>query len=79
MSLFAHLRTALRQVKRNPSFFAIALAALALGIGANTAVFSAVEGVLLRPLPYAHPSRLVMVWERVSYLGFAHNTPAAAN
>ncbi|MGB6496499.1 MAG: ABC transporter permease, partial [Candidatus Acidiferrum sp.] len=79
MTLFAYLRAALRQMKRNPGFFAIALAALALGIGANTAIFSAVEGVLLKPLPYADPGRLVMVWERVSYLGFAHNTPAAAN
>ena len=79
MSIYANLRTAFRQMKRNPGFFAIALAALALGIGANTAIFSAVEGVLLRPLPYADPSRLVMVWEDASYLGFAHNTPAAAN
>ncbi len=79
MNLYAYLRTAFRQMKRNPGFFAIALAALALGIGANTAIFSAVEGVLLRPLPYADPSRLVMVWEDASYLGFAHNTPAAAN
>ena len=79
MNLYAYLRSALRQMKRNPGFFAVALAALALGIGANTAIFSAVEGVLLRPLPYDDPSRLVMVWEDASYVGFAHNTPAAAN
>ena len=79
MNFHAYLRTAFRQIKHNPGFFAIALAALALGIGANTAIFSAVEGVLLRPLPYAAPGRLVMVWEDASYLGFAHNTPAAAN
>jgi putative ABC transport system permease protein len=79
MNLYAYLNSAFRQMKRNPGFFAVALAALALGIGANTAIFSAVEGLLLRPLPYADPGRLVMVWEDASYVGFAHNTPAAAN
>jgi putative ABC transport system permease protein len=79
MSLYAYLRSALRQMKRNPGFFVVALTALALGIGANTAIFSAVEGVLLRPLPYADPSRLVMVWEDASYLGFSRNNPAAGN
>src|SRR5271155_4286645 len=79
MNFYAHLRSAFRQMKRNPGFFAVALAALALGIGANTAIFSAVEGVLLRPLPFADASKLVMVWEDASYLGFSQNTPAAAN
>jgi predicted permease len=79
MSLLAHLKFAFRQFQKNPGFFAIAIAALALGIGANTAIFSAVEALLLRPLPYGDPSRLVMVWEDVSFLGFAHNTPAPAN
>jgi predicted permease len=79
MNLYAYFRSAFRQMKRNPGFFAVALTALALGIGANTAIFSAVEGVLLRPLPYADPNRLVMVWEDASYLGFSRNNPAAGN
>src|ERR1700722_15677587 len=79
MNFYAYLRCAFRQMQRNPGFFAVALTALALGIGANTAIFSAVEGVLLRPLPYADPSRLVMVWEDASYLGLSQNNPAAAN
>ena len=53
----------LRQVRRNPMFSAIAIATLALGIGVNTAMFSAVDAVLIRPLPYVDADRLVMVWD----------------
>ena len=79
MSLLAHLKYAFRQIKKNPGFFGIALPALALGIGANTAIFSAVEAVLLRPLPFIESGRLVIVWEDASFVGFKFNTPAPAN
>jgi predicted permease len=53
----------LRQLRRNPAFSAIAIATLALGIGGVAAMFSAVDAVLIRPLPYADADRLVMVWD----------------
>src|SRR5262249_32651982 len=53
---------AFRTLRKNPSFSAVAIGTLALGIGANTAIFSLVYAVLLRPLPFADPSRLMMVF-----------------
>lgn len=63
--MWNEIRYALRGLARNPNFTLIALGILALGIGANTAIFSVVDGVLLRPLPYPHSSRLV--WGRGSF------------
>jgi len=57
------VRYGLRQVRRNPAFSAIAIATLALGIGGITAMFSAFDAVLVRPLPYTDADRLVMVWD----------------
>lgn len=62
-SLGADLRFALRQLRRNPGFVLSSVGILGLGIGATTAIFTVVNGVLLRPLPYPHPDRIVRIRE----------------
>jgi hypothetical protein len=59
------LKYALRNLRKSPGFTAVTVASLALGIGANTAIFSFLDAALLKPLPYPHPERIVTVWERI--------------
>jgi predicted permease len=77
--ILSDVRYGVRLLRQSPVFGAIAVLALALGIGANTAIFSTVQALLLRSLPYQDPDRLVMLWEDASFASFPRNTPAPGN
>ncbi|NIR43365.1 MAG: ABC transporter permease [Gemmatimonadetes bacterium] len=78
-SIWQDVRFGVRKLARNPAFAAITVLTLALGIGANTAIFSVVYDVLLRPLPFEDPDRLVMVWEHAIERNRTQNVVSPAN
>jgi predicted permease len=78
-SLLQDIRFGVRMLVKSPGFTCFAIFVLALGIAANTAIFSVADTVLLRPLPYRDAGRLVMLWEDASAFGFPRDTPAPGN
>jgi len=77
-SWWQDLRFAARTLRKNPGFAAVVVITLALGIGANTGIFTVVNGVVLKPLPYPDPDRLLTLWERSQSDGL-QSTVAPAN
>ena len=71
-ALLQDIRYGLRMLSKAPGFTAVAILTLALGIGANTAMFSALYVLVLQPLPYANSSRLVMLWDSNRRTGLEH-------
>src|SRR5215471_8968802 len=78
-ALLRDIRFAKRMLLQKASVTTIIVLALALGIGASTAIFSVVNGILLRPLPYANPDRIVMVWMDNHRLGIDQDWHSYAN
>jgi len=68
--MWSDIQYALRGIAKRPLFYSLAILTLALGIGANAAIYTVVNGVLLQPLPYPHPERLMMVWTHNPRQGF---------
>ena len=78
-SLFSDIRYAIRSIIKRPGFTTIAVVTLALGIGANTAIFSAINALLLKPLPIPDQDRVVAIWDKNPSRGVEHNEVAFAN
>ena len=78
-ALWQDVKYGARSFAAKPGFTFFAIAVLALGIAANTSIFSLTSAVLLRTLPYANSDRLVMVWEDAAFYGFPENTPSPGN
>lgn len=73
MNLWMDIRFALRSFAKNPWFILVAVLSLAIGIGANTSIFSVANALLFRPLPYDNPDRLVILWNRSPGLGITQD------
>ncbi|MDW8241568.1 MAG: hypothetical protein RMM98_18350, partial [Acidobacteriota bacterium] len=78
-TVWQDLRYGLRMLLKHPGFTAVAVVTLALGIGANTAIFSIVTAVLLRPLAFEAPERLFIIWETVPRKGILDNPVSYPN
>src|SRR5438309_6594513 len=75
-TLFQDLRLALRTLRKNMMLTLVIVASLAIGIGANSAIFSVVDALLLRPLPYPEPDRLAAVWLHSPGIGILRDWPS---
>ncbi|HYG61378.1 MAG TPA: ABC transporter permease, partial [Thermoanaerobaculia bacterium] len=71
--LLQDIRYGLRAIRKSPGFAAAVLLTLMIGIGANSAIFSVIDAVLLRPLPYSDPQRLVVAWTQFLQVGISEN------